>query len=208
MTVDANRDLYYRLFKSYPRMMLLPNEDFGLHAIVALVGAVSALVCYRSKVVLLLLLWAALPWLYLNFGSSSFEYYWALPVSPRYISFVYAPLFLLTAYAIASWTITRAKAFLGYGILGVVGVVGVGCAMATKKSGYSVEQMEALREISVTVRANGQQVCEVAGGRARLWKQALKLVVPDLMHCKGDSSVRVVADSKGMPQIQVAHEQK
>src|SRR5262245_62254665 len=116
-------------------MMLLPNEDFGLHSIVAIFGALSAFVFYRSKVVLLLFLWAALPWLYLNFGTSSFEYYWALPVSPRYISFVYAPLFLLTAHAIASWPITRAKALLRYGILGVVGVVGVGCAMATKKSG-------------------------------------------------------------------------
>jgi hypothetical protein len=63
--------LWHRWFVSYPRMMILPNIHFGLHSVFALVLAGTALLYRRiSTTTLLLLVWAIVPFLYLNFGTA------------------------------------------------------------------------------------------------------------------------------------------
>jgi len=42
-------------------------------------------------------LWAAVPWLYLNFVTSSLNRYWVLPAGDRYILFIYPPLRLISS---------------------------------------------------------------------------------------------------------------
>src|SRR5262249_43250220 len=77
-------DLHYRLFKAYPRMMLVPNREFGLHSLIMLVSGISALALLgRDRRSYFLVLWAIVPWLYLNFGSSSLSSYIPLPLGPR-----------------------------------------------------------------------------------------------------------------------------
>jgi hypothetical protein len=107
MAVAVNENLSYRLWRLYPHMMLVPAVDFGLHSLVA--TALSGLTWFwrRSARTLFLSLWAALPWLYLNFGTSSFQSYLALPAAPRHIGLVYAPLFVLSATVIVEWAATR-----------------------------------------------------------------------------------------------------
>lgn len=97
IAVAVNENLPYRLWKLYPRMMLVPSVDSGLHSLMAIALSAMAWLWQRSAKTLFLSLWAALPWLYLNFGTSSFQFYWALPAAPRYIGLVYAPLLVLSA---------------------------------------------------------------------------------------------------------------
>jgi 4-amino-4-deoxy-L-arabinose transferase-like glycosyltransferase len=201
MAVAANESLYYRLFKSYPRIMILPNIDYGLHSVFALAGGAIALLGYRCAATPLLCLWAALPWLYLNFGSSSFEYYWALPVAPRYISLVYTPLFLLTAMVIASWANTRTKELAALTVLIVVTSVGIICALMTRKTGYNINEVIALKNIVSEVRAGGKQICQVTGQRANRWRRTLELVGSDVMGCSSENSVMIDTDDAGVPKL-------
>jgi 4-amino-4-deoxy-L-arabinose transferase-like glycosyltransferase len=86
--MEANQNLPYRLLMQYPKWMLEPNIHFGLHSVLAVVLSGIALLRRRSHATQLLMLWAAMPLLYLNFGSSSLRGYWALPAAPRYLSVV------------------------------------------------------------------------------------------------------------------------
>jgi hypothetical protein len=124
--VEANANLSWRIWKAYPRLMLLPNEHFGLHSIFVLVLAGVAVVRTRLKGdVLLLALWAAIPYLYLNFGSSSFSHYWALPLAPRYISLIYPPLFILAVMTLLDWWSRRRELqWTAIGSTAIVCVIG------------------------------------------------------------------------------------
>ena len=199
MAVDANTLLSYRLFKSYPRMMLIPNMDFGLHSIIAIVGSAVALVYYRSTATALLVFWSTLPFLYLNFGSSSFQKFWALPVAPRYLMMVYPPLFLLTAGVIAHWASTKRLRAFCFTIVFLAVAVGIGCSWASRKSGGRVADVATLKRIALDARNAKRNICEVMGERAMLWRQALLLTASDILNCDGDRLVKIVADRDGRP---------
>jgi 4-amino-4-deoxy-L-arabinose transferase-like glycosyltransferase len=161
MAVIANEHLSYRLLQSYPRMMLIPNVDFGLHSVVALLLGGLAVLLRPIRNVGLFVAWAALPWLYLNFGSSSLSSYWALPAAPRYIALVYAPLFILTACVVARH---RRLVIL----LPVVVVVGIVCTLETAGQGYNTGTVRKIR-----------RSCGALGGRLTLREaQIRRLVCP------------------------------
>ncbi len=185
MAVEANKLLSYRLWKAYPRMMLVPNIDFGLHSLLALGLAAIALVHWRSsKAVSLLMLWAILPFLYLNFGTSSFDHYWALPVAPRYISLIYPPLFISAAIVLSGLAGNRPnQRWLVGTALAVTCIVGVFCAVATRGTGYRTEDVRDLKNIAAVARRHNEQICQFVGPDRIRWQQVLQIIAPDRIGC-------------------------
>jgi hypothetical protein len=197
--VEANSQLSWRIWKAYPRLMILPNVHFGLHSIFALVLAAIAAVRLRFKGdVLLLVLWAAVPYLYLNFGSSSFTRYWALPLAPRYISLIYPPLFILAAMTLVHWWSRRRELrWAGIAAVALVSGVGVLAARQTKGTGYGTQTVARLKSISSTARAQHRQVCVTPGDSAS-WGQILRLLEADI-GCVGRDAIRLRLDETGRP---------
>src|SRR6185436_2516179 len=148
-TRDVNPDLWYRWFKYYPIRMLVPSTVFGLHSLVVLVCAALALVLKPMREYRLVLLWAIIPWLYLNFGTSSLERYVVLPAQQRYIEFTYQPLMLLSAVALSRGLAGRARVAIATAVLlAIVSVVGVWSGLATRGRGYRTADMAVLREMA------------------------------------------------------------
>lgn len=202
MAMVANEHLSYRLWKAYPRMMLFPSTDFGLHSVMAVVVATLVSFGQRSSKVLLLLLWSIVPLLHLNFGSSSLQHYWALPVAPRYIGLVYAPLFLLSGIGLAWWAkVDKKRQTVVCTIVAVVCVVGVACAAVTQRTGYRIEHVKRLRAIADLSHRDHTHICGFRGTDATRWHQTLAIIAPDTLGCEGTSSLYVVPDSRGLPTI-------
>ena len=197
--VEANSQLSWRLWKAYPRMMILPNVHFGLHSLFALVLAAITVVRLRLKGdVLLLALWAAVPYLYLNFGSSSFTRYWALPLAPRYISLIYPPLFILAAMTLVHWWSRRRELRVAaIAAVALVSVTGVAAAWTTRGTGYGTETVARLKTITSTARAQHRQVCVTSADSAS-WRQILGLLQADL-GCADRAAVRLRMDPGGHP---------
>jgi len=196
--VEANANMPWRIVSAYPRMMILPNVHFGLHSIFALVLAAVTTVRLRFKGdVLLFVLWAALPYLYLNFGSSSFTHYWALPLAPRYISLIYPPLFILAAMTLVHWWARRELRWAPIGATAIVSLVGFAAARSTKATGYGTETVRRLENISATARAQGRRVCITPADSAS-WSQLLGLMNAEL-GCGGNGTLRLRMDGTGKP---------
>jgi hypothetical protein len=203
MAVEANANLSYRLWKTYPRMMLIPNLHFGLHALVPL--ALAALVLLRrwsSRAPVLLALWALLPFLYLNFGTSSFSRFWALPAAPRYISPIFPPLFLLAALVLVGWARDSRRRRLWAGLsVAVLAVVGLACAAATKGTGYRSADVRRLEEIAAFARRHDALICEFEGPEGRIWRQVLQIVAPGRLGCSEAGDLQLRPDSAGLPMV-------
>lgn len=197
--IVANEHLIYRLFQAYPRLMLLPNVDFGLHSLLAGAACVLALVSDRSYRTVFLLLWAAVPLLYLNFGTSSFQRFWALPVSPRYVSLIYPPLFVLTGIIVADMNRLQAKKLVAVILLPLVCSVGIACAFATRGTGYRINDVHNLRDIVGVARESGQQICEITGPRSKRWRQTLLILAPDVIGCSATQPLGVAPNASGLP---------
>lgn len=197
--VEANSQLSWRLWKAYPRMMILPNLHFGFHSIFALVLAAITIVRLRMRGdVLLLTLWAAVPYLYLNFGSSSFTHYWALPLAPRYISLIYPPLFILAAMTLVHWWPRRRELrWTAIAAVAVVSVAGVAAARVTRATGYGTPTVQRLKSIASTARAQDRQVCVTPADSAS-WRQILGLLEADL-GCADRRALRLRMDHTGRP---------
>jgi 4-amino-4-deoxy-L-arabinose transferase-like glycosyltransferase len=200
---EANEHLSYRLWQAYPRMMLRPNIDFGLHSLFALVlSAVAFLSWPSSKPVQLLLLWAALPFLYLNFGSSSLGFYWAIPALPRYITPIYPPLFIAAALAIVNAAKNdRVRRWLAGMATAAMCVVGVYCAITTRGTEYRTEHVRRLKEIAAVTLRDNSHICEFPMADGRRWRQVLQVIAPDRIGCSGATDLRLVPDSNGLPIV-------
>jgi 4-amino-4-deoxy-L-arabinose transferase-like glycosyltransferase len=198
---EANEHLSYRLWQVYPRMMLRPNIDFGVHSVFALGLAAIGWRRWRySRTAWLLLLWAALPFLYLNFGTSSFSFYWALPAAPRYISPIYPPLFVLAAMVSFNWAGSRPKRRWVVGVtVAVIGIVGVSCAVTTRGTDYRTGHVQRLKEIAAVARRQNNQICVFESRAARQWRQVLQIIAPDRIGCSGATVLQLLPDSKGLP---------
>lgn len=152
-------DLAYRLLKAYPHMMLVPNKHFGLHSLFALILSGFAFARFRrDRRIYFLLLWAAIPWLYLNFGSSSLTRYIALPSAPRYIEFAFPPLFLAAAWLLVElWSRIALARWILAPSIAIVLVIGIICGLATRASGYRTEEVAVLRVITSKLVYQGIQ---------------------------------------------------
>jgi 4-amino-4-deoxy-L-arabinose transferase-like glycosyltransferase len=167
----------WRLLKAYPRSMLLPSMDFGLHSAMALLLAVGGMLLIRREALRLLLLWAAIPMIYLNFGSASLSQYLPLPTSPRYIALVYAPIFLLAgAFLHHRWLPAARWRRLGWATIVLVAITGFSCALLTRGQGYSSEAVAALRLIRNEAERNHLQVVRFEGTHAKMWRCSLGIL--------------------------------
>lgn len=149
MAVAANQNLYYRLVVSYPRMMIVPNLNFGLHSISAILISTLSLKLFKLKRTLFIILWSSLPWLYLNFGTSSFSEHFALPVQPRYIAFVYSPLFILTGAVISRIFSTNKLKYIvpSFLLVGIIVLSGFICGYLIKGQFFYSDHAKALKLI-------------------------------------------------------------
>ena len=172
----ANSDLPYRLLKVYPKMMLIPNVHFGVHSACALLfGAAGLAMLKRRRIALLLLLWAAVPWLYLNWGSSNLTRYIAIPAAPRYIGLVYMPLFLAAAVAIHRLGVRRATVWLP---LIAVALSGIAMARLTRATGFQTARIAELRGMAAKARAGGASICSSSAVQDHVVKTLGATVVP------------------------------
>jgi 4-amino-4-deoxy-L-arabinose transferase-like glycosyltransferase len=201
-----NQALSWRLWKAYPRMMLIPNEDFGLHSVFAITLSAISLIYWRERSRLLLMLWAVVPFLYLNFGTSNFHSYLAIPMAPRYISPVYVPLFLLAGTVLEKWSRgERWRVALSMVVVITVCAVGVCFGFATRKTGYFTQDVESLRAIAQRVRAEKSSVCQFVGDKAERWRRTLIILDADVIDCSAHTRFRVSPDAHGLPSIRAAN---
>ncbi len=193
----------YRILKEYPREMLVPNLDFGIHSLITLLIAVPGMFLTRRKSRNLLLLWAAIPLLYLNFGSSSLSKYIVLPAAPRYVGLVYAPVFLLAGAAVWSFLQRgRAARTAAVTMMFVVSAVGFACAYSTRGQGYRAPAVTALRVIAEEAKAGGYTVQRISGKDAPYWNCALNIIVGARAPASCEKKcVAVSEDLPGMPSV-------
>jgi hypothetical protein len=187
-------------FVPYAKIMLVPGVNFGLHSLVCLILAAAALTQKPRRSYALLLLWAAIPWLYLTFGSSSLQTYSLLPREPRYIEFTYPPLIILSAITLKHaferrLAVRRCAAVL----LGIVMLTGVASALATRGHIARAEEMTLLREIA---RAAGNEARERIYTEERRWHGGLTVFNASLVTSSADTAtLLVVPDALGFPTV-------
>ena len=183
MVLAVNQNLSYRLLKSYPRLMLLPNLSFGLHSTFTLV-LLLGLFKWRPSRTPLLLLWAIVPLLYLNFGSSSLSHFTALPVADRYLEFCYPPLFLLGAAVLDRWIrqparpVRTLRAALTCTV--AVAAVGFGCAYAAHQKGWLTRDIAVLRKITEAANQRHAVGVRFVADPDNRWKQSMAIIAPEL----------------------------
>jgi len=204
----SNRRLR-RAFITYPQKMIEPNEDFGIHSLAALILAAAAFLRFRhDRRARLLLLWAAVPWLYSNFGTTSFSRYLLIPPAARYIDVVYPPLFLFGGWLFADWLSTAGWAKrLFLAAIAAVSLVGVATGLSTRATEYRTADVAVLRAIAdnAAEKGLGRLCVEIDRGvRSRLhWQRALFILSGgDLRECDrepGDLFLR--ADQLGVPYV-------
>lgn len=203
MVIAANENLRYRLLKSYPRLMLVPNDGFGFHSIFALIF--SALVFLRRPSRWqLLVLWAAVPWLYLNFGSSNLTHFVALPVADRYIEYCYPPLFLLAGWACDYWMTQRpwvVRPMLA--CIALVASVGLWYGYATRQQGWRTNEVAVLRRIAANATDRKLTSLEFRNDVDNRWRQSMVILAPNMQVDSEDSHADLVIgpDAIGLPSV-------
>ena len=200
-------DTVYRLFKSYPRMMLEPNQHFGLHSLATLILSAVAFGWFgKDRRTYFLLLWASLPWLYVNFGSTSFVRYIVIPVAPRYIAFAYPPLFLLTAWLLADLVSKGiwAKRVILSSMLAVL-LVGVTCGLSTRATGYRSDQVAVLRVIAHKIEQDALDCVHLDIDRSQQWgwQNTLRILSGGKLRECGDGPGGLIIrqDHFGLPYV-------
>jgi Dolichyl-phosphate-mannose-protein mannosyltransferase len=189
----------YRVLKTYPRLMVVPNFDLGVHSCVAFLLAIAGVFAAGGKAARLLILWAAIPFLYLNFGSSSLTHYTVLPSAARYLGLVYAPVFLL-AGAGCYFLLSRTPRLI-LPILLLVSVSGVACALSMAGRGYRTAAMTSLRTLVREARHNEFTITHFEGADAPIWSCAASILSqapPAEARC-AHNCLMIKPDSLGLP---------
>jgi 4-amino-4-deoxy-L-arabinose transferase-like glycosyltransferase len=202
---EESRNLAHRLFKEYPRIMIVPSTDFGIHSLVTLGASAIALVQFRHhRHLYLLVLWPALPWLYLNFGTTDFSNYLLLPVAPRYLDLIYPPLFLLTAWLFATWWKSSSLRPASIAALALVSVVGVGSGLSTRGRGYLADHVGIIRAVVSTALEQGHQ-CIGLEAQPWLWERWRGVVSilsrGRLGPCTDRTTILLVRNGLGLPSV-------
>jgi hypothetical protein len=203
--LETNRHLAYRLLQSYPRMMLVPNSDFGLHSVLGLATTALAVAMLGVSRLRLVLLWAALPWLYTNFGSSNLREYIAIPAAARYIEFFYPPLFVACGGLAGSLRMPRVRWACTAGALVVMlCATGIACAIAgAGRPRYYTQVTAALRPIVRTARAANVISVHFEENVSSRHRQTLSILAPELMVCDERRAAQLVigVDAGDLPVI-------
>lgn len=197
----VQRHLGYRLLRKYPQMMLVPHLKFGLHSLACLLGAAAALALRPRRWYLMLMLWAVIPWLYLNFGSWSFERYAPLPADPRYIEFTYPPLMLLTAVALSRALAGSAMmARSAVAMLAVVMVSGAASGFLMRGTTAHAPAMTVLRQIVTATLAEPGRTIYTENDK---WRRALEIFDPRVLSASPAAATFVLGtDALGHPALE------
>jgi hypothetical protein len=184
------RDLDYLILRKYPRLMIVPDLRFGLHSIACLIGAAAALWLKPRRWYGLVILWAVIPWIYLNFGSWSFEQYAPLPRDPRYLEFTYPPLMLLTGVVVsralaASPAVARPVALA----LALVLASGVAIGIVTRGRTARAPEMAVLREIVRAVHRTPEHKVFTNDPR---WRVAVDIFAPSTLSSSPETATFIL----------------
>lgn len=200
-------NLGYRLIKEYPRMMLIPGVYWGIHSLAAVILAAVALVRFRrDRRAHFLAFWAALPWIYLNFGTSSFNHFIPIPAAPRYIEFVYPPLFLLAGWVLADFISNAAWARrLVLSLTAVAVLSGVVSGLTTRGKGYHSDHVAVLRGIADKIALEGpdSRCVDVTSEQRWTWQPTLFILSGGVLRACGGrpGGVIVASDKYGFPYV-------
>lgn len=201
--LDEIKDLFYRLIKQYPRMMVLPNMDFGFHSVFVLGLVAIGLFFIRDHRFRFPLIWTILPWLYLNFGSASLTSYIALPVAPRYIEFAYPPLFILSGAVIERCSSRQNLYRIIVLIVFAVSVVGFMCGFTERGKGYHSAHVSVLRLIAKQVKENNITSLGFEGNEYQRWERTMDIILHDLRKSYTSKNPEVIIrpDIFGLPSV-------
>ena len=198
---DVNQHLGWRLFEAYPKIMLVPAAAFGLHSLFAVALTIIGLFLLSTEKWRLPVLWAAVPWIYLNFGTSSLTHYWALPAGERYLLTVYPPLFLLSAEVLIRLNATRPRATPLLRIAFVLVVVsGICCGFLNRGRGWNTDVIKQLRTIVHEAKSRNVRTVVVEEDRSHVWA-TLAILDHDLRQSNGSETPDLVIrpDAAGHP---------
>ena len=155
-----------------------------------------------------MLLWAAVPWLYSNFGTTSLSQYLPIPPAPRYIDPSYPALFLFVGWLLADWRSAATWATpLFVATIAVVALVGVAAGLSTRATEYRTADVAVLRVIAANAAEKGLgRVCVGIdpGIWSRWhWQRALFILSRgNLQECdEGSSNLVLRADPIGVPYV-------
>jgi 4-amino-4-deoxy-L-arabinose transferase-like glycosyltransferase len=189
----------WRFFRALPHLMLIPSLGFGLHSLAALALAALASFMLNIRRTALFLLWIVLPLFYLNFGTTSLKTYIAMPVGDRYLELIYPPLFVLSGALLALMLQKRHGRILTTAGVGFLAVSGIGCAYATRASGWRTADVVRLREMATTMKSESGSIVGFEGPSAWAWKGAIEVLNPTLLDSTSRHSCVVRPDSQGLP---------
>jgi 4-amino-4-deoxy-L-arabinose transferase-like glycosyltransferase len=202
--LEANQHLGWRLFKAYPRMMIVPSWSFGLHSLFAILLAIPACFLLSPEKWRLLVLWVLLPLIYLNFGTSSLTHYWALPAVDRYLLFIYPPLFMLSAEVLilASSLRSHAAPFLGLAVSFVI-ASGLYCGFANRAHGWRTDAVKELRTIAEAAERKQFRTVAFQGGPPAEWPEAMAILDHDLQPSTDSKAadITIGPDALGLPCV-------
>jgi 4-amino-4-deoxy-L-arabinose transferase-like glycosyltransferase len=203
-----SNNLVRRLFTHYPRMMLVPGRNIGLHSFFTLALAPVAFVSIRWRQLRLLTLWALLPFLYMNFGSMSLSHYIPVFSQPRYLEVIYPPVFVMAGAAIdrsAAWEWRSAWLVA----LSLVALIGCYCAVLTKGTGWRTADVTAIRGIVECARERHLMTIHFEGASDDLldkWRDTAAILAPGIKSTDGRQyDVLVRPDALGIPSVVSTH---
>lgn len=193
--------LMYRLLWKYPEAMLVPDLRFGLHSLFAVVLAAAALLLRPRRKYVMLLLWAIVPFLYLNFGTWNLNRYAPLPTDPRYIELVYPPLLIMAAVVLSrAFERSAAVAKGALAALLVVMVSGVVTGILARDRTADATAMNVLRGI---VRAAQVLPPQSIYTEDEEWRRALAVLDPTrLSPTREGAAIILVRHELGFPTVE------
>lgn len=205
--LNVNQHLRWRLFKAYPKIMLVPGTAFGVHSLFAIVLTIVGFFLMKAEQWRLPVLWAGVPWIYLNFGTSSLSRYWALPAGDRYLLSIYPPLFLLSAEVLIRLNSARPRvAPLLRATFVVVVVSGVCCGFLNRGRGWRTDAVKRLRAIAHDATIGNAHTFAVEGDTSNTWASTLVILDHDLRPSNGPETADLVVrpDASGQPSLMSA----
>lgn len=204
---NVNQHLRWRLFEAYPKIMLMPATAFGIHSLVAIVLTVIGFFLIKAEEWRLPVLWALVPWIYLNFGTSSLTHYWALPAGERYLLSIYPPLFLLSAEVLTHLNFARPRFSPILRITFVVVVVsGVCCGFLSRGRGWRTDAVKRLRAIAHDAMVGNVHTFAVEGDPSDTWGSTLVILDHNLRPLNSPETADFVVrpDATGQPSLMPA----
>jgi len=149
-------------------------------------------------------LWAALPWIYLNFGTSSLNRYWALPADHRYILLIYPPLFLLAGEVLIRINEVRPRAapFFRIGFL-VILISGFGCGFLERDQGWRTDAVKELRTIAGYSKVRNVHTVAMSKNAPPEWWPTLSILNQALRKSTVSEAPDLVVgpDAFGLPSV-------